>query len=75
MQVADSAIEQLQQAEEQLVLTYERVLNADGVFRSAVSQFESECLTLVEEGWQLKRVSHRGSLIFPEAVVVAIYEK
>lgn len=75
MQLADLTIEQSQQAGEQLVSTYKGVLNVDGMFISASRQFESESLTLLEEGWQLKRVSHRGTLLSPEALVVAIYEK
>ncbi|HET8841784.1 MAG TPA: hypothetical protein VFN35_09970 [Ktedonobacteraceae bacterium] len=75
MHLADPMIEQTQQAGEQLVSTYKRVLNADGMFVSAISQFESEHFILAEAGWQLKRVSHQGSIVFPTSVVIAIYEK
>ena len=75
MQLADLAIDQSQEAVQQLVHTYESVLGLDGMFITAVSQFERDCLTLSEEGWQLKRVSHQGSIVFPDAVVVATYQK
>jgi hypothetical protein len=74
MQLADLVIEQPQQAVE-LVQTYESILGFEGVISTAVSQFERSCLALSEEGWQLKRVSHRGSLVFPDAVIVAVYAK
>jgi hypothetical protein len=75
MQLADLVIDQSEEAVRQLVNTYESVLGLDGMFVTAVSQFERDCLALSEEGWQLKRVSHRGSIVFPAAVVVATYEK
>ena len=69
MQLADLTIDQPQQQTEQLVRTYVNILDAEGTSVAAVSQFESDCLVLVEEGWRLKQVSHR------ETMVVAMYEK
>lgn len=74
MQLADPAIDQPQQQTEQLVCTYENILDLEGAALSAVSQFESECLTLAEDGWRLKQASHRGSLVSPHTIVAA-YEK
>ncbi|MEO7020982.1 MAG: hypothetical protein ABI234_12580 [Ktedonobacteraceae bacterium] len=75
MHVVDLTIDQPQQSMQQLVRTYENILSLEGASVSAVSQFESEGLTLLEEGWQLKLVSHRGSMLVPQIMVVATYEK
>jgi len=75
MQLADPMIDQPQQQTQQLIRTYEGVFNLEGVFSSAESQFEQESLSMVEEGWQLKQVSHRGTIISPRVAVVAIYER
>lgn len=75
MQLADLMIDQPQQQTQQLVRNYEHTLDLEGAFVNAESQFERDCLALVEEGWQLKLVSHRGTIVAPRAVVVATYEK
>ena len=74
MQVADLVIDQSQQQTRQLVRTYEGTFGLDDTFVSAASKFEHDCLILSEDGWRLKQVSHRGSIVFPHAVV-ATYEK
>jgi len=74
MYVADLVIDQPKTQTEQLVRTYESALDWDNTFVTAESKFERDCLTLTEEGWQLKLVSHRGSIILPHTVV-ARYEK
>jgi hypothetical protein len=75
MYAVDLIIDQPQQSIQQLVRTYARNFALDGTTVSAVSQFEHEGLTLLEEGWQLKVVSHRGSMALPQEKVVATYEK
>lgn len=75
MQLADLTIDQPQQKKEQVVRTYESVPDLDGEQRTAESQFEHESLRMVEEGWRLKVVSHRGSIFSPCVVVIATYEK
>jgi hypothetical protein len=74
MQLADLTIDQPQQQTEQLVRTYTNILNADGDTVEAVNQFESECQVLLEEGWRLKQVSHKGSIMVPQAII-ATYAK
>ena len=69
MHVADLTIDQPQEQIEQLLRTYENTFDQDGAVVTAVSQFESECLVLLEEGWRLKQVSHRGSIVSPHSVV------
>jgi hypothetical protein len=73
MQLADLVIDPSQQAGQQLVRTYESARNLDGTYSSAESQFEHDCLALLEEGWQLKGVNHRGSIVMPCMAVVATY--
>lgn len=73
MQLADLTIDQPQT--QQLVRTYEGMFDLEGVFASAESQFEQESLSMVEDGWQLKQVSHRGTIVTPRVAVVAIYER
>jgi hypothetical protein len=73
MQLADLMIDP-QQAQ-QLIRTYEGLVDLEGVFTSAESQFEQESLALVEEGWQLKQVSHRGTIVSPSVAVIATYER
>ncbi len=75
MQLADLTIEESQQQTQQFIRTYEGVLDLEGVFASAESQFEQESLSMVEDGWQLKQVSHRGTVVSPRTVVVATYER
>lgn len=73
MQLADLTIDQPQT--QQLVRTYEGMFDLEGVFASAESLFEQESLSMVEDGWQLKQVSHRGTIVTPRVAVVAIYER
>jgi hypothetical protein len=73
MQLADLMIDPSQQTGQQLVRTYESARDLDGTFVSAESQFEHDCLSLLEEGWQLKGVSHRGSIVVPCVAVIATY--
>ncbi len=75
MQLADLTIDQPQQQTQQLIRTYEGALDLEGVFASAESQFEMQSLAMVEDGWQLKRVSHRGTIVSPRLSVVAVYEQ
>ena len=75
MQLADLTIDQPQQQTQQLVRSYEHTFDLEGAFVNAESQFERETIALVEDGWQLKQVSHRGTIVAPRAVVVATYEK
>lgn len=75
MQLADLTIDQPQQETQQLVRAYEGALDLDGTFVTAESQFERDSLGMTVEGWQLKVVSHRGSIVSPGVVVVATYEK
>jgi hypothetical protein len=75
MHVVDLIIDQPQQSIQQLVRTYAHIFALDGTAVSAESQFEHEGLALLEEGWQLKVVSHRGSMLMPQEKVVATYEK
>ena len=75
MHVADLVIDQPQQQIQQLVRTYESALDADNTLVTAESKFECDCLALSEDGWQLKLVSHWGSIVFPHTVVIARYEK
>jgi len=75
MQVADLTIDQPQSETQQLVRTYEGLFDLESVFTSAESQFEQESLAMVEEGWQLKQVSHRGTIVSPCVAVIAIYER
>jgi hypothetical protein len=74
MHVADLVIDQSQQQIQQLVRTYEGTFGLDNTFVSAEGKFEHDCLTLSEDGWRLKQVSHRGSIVFLHAIV-ARYEK
>jgi len=74
MQLADLTIDQPQQQIQQIERAYENTSGLEGASVDAVSQFESECLVLLEEGWRLKQVSHRGSILSPR-MVVATYEK
>ncbi len=74
MHVADLVIDQPQQQTQQLVRTYEGTLDLDNTFVTAESRFEHDCLALAEDGWRLKLVSHRGSIVFTHTVV-ATYEK
>jgi hypothetical protein len=74
MHVADLVIDQPKQQTQQLVRTYEGALGLDNTFVTAENKFERDCLTLLEDGWRLKRVSHWGSIVLPHAVV-ASYEK
>ncbi len=75
MQLADLTIEPSQEEIQRLVCTYEDISDAEGTVETAVAQFEHACLKLLTEGWQLKRVSHRGSIVAPYVAIVAIYEK
>lgn len=75
MQLADLTIDQPQQQTQQLVRTYEGMFDLEGAFASAESRFEQDSLDMVEEGWQLRQVSHRGTLVSPRIAVVAIYER
>lgn len=75
MQLADLTIEQPQQQTQQLIRTYEGQFDLEGAFASAESQFEQESLSMVEDGWQLKQVSHRGTIVSPRASVVAVYAR
>ncbi len=75
MHAIDLIVDQPQQSTEQLIRTYRTLLEQDGAFVSAVSQFEQEGHTLAEEGWQLKLVSHKGSMLEPRTVVLATYER
>ncbi len=75
MQLADLTIDQAREQVQQLVCVYENTLDLAGTFETAASQFERACHTLVEEGWRLKQVSHRGSILSPQAAIVATYEK
>ncbi len=75
MQLADLMIDEPQTQTQQLIRTYEARLDQAGVVTSAESQFEQESLAMVEEGWQLKQVSHRGTIVSPRVAVVAIYER
>lgn len=74
MQLADLTIDQPQQTQ-QLIHTYEGMFDLEGAFTSAESQFEQESLALVEEGWQLKQVSHQGTIVSPRLAVIATYER
>lgn len=74
MHVADLVIDQPQQQTEQLIRVYENTFDQEGAAVAAISQFESECLVLLDEGWRLKQVSHRGSIVSPRSVI-ATYEK
>ncbi len=74
MQLADLEIDQLQTQTQQTERTYADILDQDGAWTSAESQFEQDCVAMLVEGWQLKLVSHRGSIIAPQTVV-AIYAK
>ena len=74
MHVADLVIDQPQQQTQQLVRIYEGTLDLDTTFVTAESMFERDCLALSEDGWRLKLVSHRGSIVFTYGVV-ATYEK
>ena len=74
MHVADLVIDQPQQQLQQLVRTYEGAFDLDNAFVTAESKFEHDCFVLSEDGWRLKLVSHRGSMVFTYAVV-ATYEK
>ena len=73
MHVADLVIDQPTPQMQQLVRTYESALDLDDTFVTAESKFERDCLTLSEEGWRLKLVSHRGSIVLPHTIV-ARYE-
>ena len=73
MQLADPMIDQPQQETQELIRTYEGLFSVTGAFTSAESQFEQESLALVEEGWQLKQVSHRGTIVSPRLAVIATY--
>ncbi len=75
MQFADLMIDQSQQEMQQLVYTYEGARDLEGVFVSAESLFEHDSQRLFEEGWLLKAVSHRGSILSPCLAVVATYKK
>lgn len=75
MQLADLMIDEPQTQTQQLIRTYEARLDQEGVVTSAESQFEQESLAMVEEGWQLKQVSHRGTIVSPRVAVVALYER
>jgi hypothetical protein len=74
MHVADLVIDQTLPQKQQLVRTYEGALDQENMFVTAESKFERDCLTLSEDGWRLKLVSQRGSIVFPHTVV-ATYEK
>jgi hypothetical protein len=90
MHVADLVIDQPKPQVQELVRTYksaslntfesvfentfENTISADNTFVTAESQFERDCLALLEDGWQLKLVSHWGSIVRPHTVV-ARYEK
>lgn len=74
MHVADLVIDRPQQQLEQLVRKYESAMDVDNMLVTAESRFEQDCSVLVEDGWQLKLVSHWGSIVAPYAVV-ATYEK
>jgi hypothetical protein len=74
MHVADLVIDRPQQQLQQLVRTYESALDLNNTLVTAESKFEHDCLALLEDGWRLKLVSHRGSIVLPHAVV-ASYEK
>ena len=76
MHVADQVIDrpQSEQLLEQLVRKYESAVDADNMLVTAESKFEQDCQALVEDGWQLKLVSHWGSIVLPYAVV-ATYQK
>jgi hypothetical protein len=74
MHVADLVIDQPKPQTQQLVRTYEGVPGPDTTFVTVESQFERDCLILSEDGWRLKLVSHRGSIVLPHTVV-ARYEK
>jgi len=75
MQLADLTVEEPQTQTQQLIRTYEARLDPAGALLSAESQFEQESLVMVEEGWQLKQVSHRGTIVAPRVAVVAVYER
>ena len=64
MQVVDLEIEQ------HLVRTYETILDV-----TAEAQFELEGQSLAEEGWQLKQVSQRGTIVSPAFAIIAAYRK
>ena len=74
MQLADPMIDQPQQTQ-QFIQTYEGMFDLEGVFSSAESQFEQESLALAADGWQLKQVSHRGTIVSPRLAVIATYER
>lgn len=74
MQLADRTIDQSQQQAQQLVRTYVNTFDLEGASVTSVSQFESECLVLLEDGWRLKQASHRGSIVSPHTIVAA-FEK
>ena len=75
MQLADLMIDQPQEQTQQLIRTYESLFDLEGVLASAESQFEQEHLVMVEDGWQLKQVSYRGTIVSPRLAAVAIYER
>lgn len=75
MQLADLAIDQPQQALQRLVRTYDSAFSYDGTFVAAETQLERDCFSMTEEGWRLKKVSHRGSIVSPSMVVIATYER
>jgi hypothetical protein len=74
MHLADLVIDRPQRQLQQLVRTYESALDLDNTLVTAESKFEHDSLTLAEDGWRLKLVSHRGSIVSPH-VVVATYAK
>jgi hypothetical protein len=74
MHVADLVIDQPKSQTQQIVRTYKSALDLDNMFVAAESKFERDCLALAEEGWQLKLVSHWGSIVLPHTVI-ARYEK
>jgi hypothetical protein len=74
MHVADLVIDQPKSQTQQIVRTYKSTLDLDNTSVTAESNFERDCLTLTEEGWQLKLVSHWGSIVHPHTVI-ARYEK
>jgi len=75
MHVADLVIDQPQQQTQEIVRTYKGALDLDNTFITAENMFERDCLTLSEDGWRLKRVSHWGSIVLPHHAVVATFEK
>jgi hypothetical protein len=74
MQLADLTIDQPQQTQ-QVVRTYEGMFDLEGLFTSAESLFEQESLAMVEDGWQLKLVSHQGTIVSPRLAITATYER